>query len=64
MEETKKRKTYTSTEVKKRYNQKVYTVISASVPKELAAAFKEKCVRENISQAQVIKDAISKFLEE
>lgn len=64
MEEVKKRKTHTSTEVKKRYNQKVYTVISASVPKDLAAAFKEKCVRENISQAQVIKDAISKFLDE
>ena len=38
-----KRKTKTSTAVKTRYNEKVYDVISARVPKELAAAFKEKC---------------------
>ena len=38
-----KRKTRTSTEVKRRYNEKTYTLISASVPKETAAAFKAKC---------------------
>ena len=37
-----KRKTKTSTAVKTRYNEKVYDNISARVPKELAAAFKEK----------------------
>ena len=35
-----KRKTHTSTEVKRRYNEKTYTLISASVPKETAAALK------------------------
>lgn len=65
MEETpKKRKTTTSAEVKRRYNQKVYTQIIASVPKGMASAFKEKCVNQGISQAQVIKAAIEKFLEE
>lgn len=57
-----KRKTKTSTEVKRRYNAKTYTVISASVPKELAAAFKEKCAAEGVPQAQVIKQAIQAFL--
>ena len=59
-----KRKTKTSTEVKARYNKKVYTQIVASVPKEMAAAFKEKCAAEGISQAQIIKRAIEEVLAE
>ena len=35
-----KRKTKTSTAVKQRYIDKTYDIISARVPKELAAAFK------------------------
>ena len=57
-----KRKTKTSTAVKQRYIDKTYDVISARVPKELAAAFKEKCAAENMAQAQVIKKAIEDFL--
>ena len=57
-----KRKTHTSTEVKRRYNEKTYTLISASVPKETAAAFKVKCAAEGIPQAQIIKKAIEDFL--
>ena len=57
-----KRKTRTSTEVKRRYNEKSYTLISASVPKETAAAFKAKCAAEGIPQAQIIKKAIEDFL--
>ena len=52
-----RRKTHTSTEVKRRYNAKVYTQISASVPKEMAAAFKERCLERGVPQAQVIKAA-------
>ena len=37
--EKQKRKTHTSTDVKRRYNEKVYDRISLSVPKEMAAAF-------------------------
>ena len=59
-----KRKTHTSTEVKRRYNEKTYTVISASIPKETAAAFKDKCAAEGIPQAQIIKRAIEQFLTE
>ena len=56
-----KRKTKTSTAVKQRYIDKTYDIISARVPKELAAAFKAKCA-EGIPQAQIIKKAIEDFL--
>lgn len=59
-----KRKTTTSTAVKRRYNEKTYTQIVASVPKETAAAFKAKCAAEGIPQAQIIKQAIEKYLAE
>lgn len=36
-----KRKTVTSTEVKRRYNQKVYSQISFSAPKELVEEYAE-----------------------
>ncbi|MFR5887283.1 MAG: ribbon-helix-helix protein, CopG family [Oscillospiraceae bacterium] len=58
-----RRKTKTSTEVKSRYNQKTYDVISIRVPKELAAAFREKCDAEGAVQAQIIKKAIEEFLQ-
>jgi len=60
--EEKKRKTKTSTAVKKRYNSKVYDSIIVRIPKETAEAFKEKCKAENIPQAQIIKKAIDAFL--
>lgn len=63
-EKTEKRKTHTSSEVKRRYNQKAYTQIVANIPKDLAAAFKEKCRETGVSQAQVVKKAIEAFLEE
>ena len=59
-----KRKTHTSTAVKARYNAKVYDTVRAQLPKELVAAFKAKCTERGVSQAQVLKDAIQKFLEE
>lgn len=63
-EERQSRKTHTSTEVKRRYNEKTYTLISASIPKETAAAFKAKCVAEGIPQAQIIKKAVDDFLKQ
>lgn len=59
-----KRKTNTSTAVKQRYNEKVYDNIAVRVPKEMAAAFKAKCLEKGIPQAQVIKKAIEQFLSE
>lgn len=59
-----KRKTTTSSEVKRRYNKKVYTCISAQLSKELVSEFKEICKEKNISQASVLKSSIEKFIEE
>ena len=59
-----KRKTHTSTAVKRRYNEKTYTLITANIPKELAAAFKAKCAEKGVSQASVVKAAIERFLAE
>lgn len=60
--EEKKRKTKTSTEVKRRYNDKTYDVISIRVPKDTAEAFKKKCAAEGVPQAQIIKQAITEYL--
>lgn len=60
--ENKKRKTKTSTEVKSRYNKKVYDNIAVRIPKEIAEAFKKKCAAEGVPQAQIIKKAIENFL--
>ena len=59
-----KRKTHTSTAVKQRYNEKVYDNIAVRVPKEMAAAFKAKCLEKGIPQAQGVKKAIEQFLSE
>ena len=56
------RKTTTSWEVKKRYNDRVYGRIGVSLPKEIVDAFKAKCESSGISQASVIQDAIEKFI--
>lgn len=56
------RKTKTSTAVKQRYNDKVYSIVSVRVPKELAASFKTKCAETGTPQAQVIKQAITDFI--
>ena len=62
--EEKKRKSKTSTAVKKRYNDKVYTHMAFVAPKEMAAEFKEKCKRENVSQASIFKEAMERFLKD
>lgn len=56
-------RTKTSTEVKRRYNDKVYSAVRAELPKDTVAAFKEKCKKTGISQASVILEAIEDFLQ-
>ena len=56
-------KTKTSTEVKRRYNDRVYGKIQAELPKELVEEFKQKCKVEGVSQASVFKEAIEEFLD-
>lgn len=59
---TGKHKTHTSTEVKRRYNEKVYSRVSISAPKDLVAAFKKKCEENGESQASVLKKAMQDYL--
>lgn len=58
-----KKKTFTSTEVKRRYNEKVYSQISFSAPKDLVEEFRELCKEMGISQASVFKRFIGDFVE-
>ena len=53
----------TSTEVKRRYNDKTYSHINVAIPKETAQQFRETCDRKGVSQASVIKTAIEDFIE-
>lgn len=55
-------KTYTSTEVKRRYNEKTYKRIYVQFPIYLVDDFKYRCEKLQISQASVIRDAIEQFL--
>jgi hypothetical protein len=57
-------KTKTSTAVKRRYNEKVYTKIQAQLPKDLVAQFKSKCEEVGVSQASIFKEAMEKFIAE
>lgn len=58
-----KKKTFTSTEVKRRYNEKVYSQISFSAPKDLVEEFREICRNIGISQTSVFKKFIADFVE-
>lgn len=57
-----KRKTFTSTAVKNRYNDKNYIALTVRVPIEMAEAFREKSKATGIPQRQIFLEAIEKFL--
>lgn len=57
-------KTHTSTEVKRRYNEKVYKQLNTQVPIEMAEQFKEKCDAMGVPQRQVLMEMIEAFLAE
>ena len=57
-----KRKTTTSTEVKRRWNEAHYTRLTISVDKDTAAAYKAKCEAAGLSYSQKLKEAIDNFL--
>jgi len=48
-------------ESKQKWNSDNYTQIKVSVPKDLAAEFKEKCKASDVAMASVIKKAMSGF---
>lgn len=54
----------TSTEVKRRYNEKVYRQLSVQIPKELFEKFREHCEEIGEPQRQVLIHLIQEFLAE
>ena len=52
----------TSTDVKRRYNEKAYVRIHLQVPKDIGKKFKAKCKREKVSQRQILIEAVEQFL--
>lgn len=59
-----KRKTHTSSAVKRKYNSKVYARVSVELPKELVAEFKALCKENGESQASIVKKAIEQYIAE
>ncbi|MCD7796282.1 MAG: hypothetical protein LUG95_01265, partial [Clostridiales bacterium] len=59
-----KRKTTTSSAVKRKYNNKTYSPITAILPKDLVAEFKSLCVKNGVSQASIVKAAVEKYIAE
>ena len=57
-----KRKTRTSTAVKRRYNEKTYARIYADLPKELVTTFRQSIQEQGVSAASVIKKSIEQFI--
>lgn len=55
---------YTSTEVKRRYNDSVYKAVGFVVPIKLRDDFKQRCQDYEISMRQVIMDIIKEYLDE
>jgi len=58
------RKTHTSTEVKRRYNEKVYKKITMQLPNDIVDQFKAKCEAMDVPQRQVLLEMITAFIEE
>ena len=54
----------TSSQVKNRWNAEHYTRITDCVSKEDGEKFKEKCKREGLTQADILKEAVYKILED
>lgn len=54
----------TSWQVKARYNSKHYKRIGVDLPAELVDEFKEKCKKEGVSQAKIIKEFVEAYLGE
>lgn len=57
-------KTKTSTEVKNRWNKAHYKKIIIQLDSGLIDRFREKCKRDGIAQAAIIREAIKNYLGE
>lgn len=63
MRNLEKRKTHTSTAVKRRYNKKVYRTITIQLKKELVGEWEEAIKEDEISKAEFVRCAITQYLE-
>lgn len=59
-----KRKTVTSSSVKRRYNSQHYSEIRAFLPKDIVSAFKSKVSANGDSISSVVKKAVLNYLDE
>mgnify|MGYP002422612374 CR=1 FL=1 len=59
-----KRKTHTSTAVKRRYNNKVYLRAYADLPSDLLTAFKNIIAAKGITIAAVLRKVIEQYIED
>ena len=55
---------YTSSEVKQRYNERAYKGVTFQVPKDIGNAFADKCEECNVSYRSVFIGIIEEFLGE
>lgn len=53
---------YTSTEVKRRYNEKVYKQLNVQIPRDLYEQFKESCELEETPVRQVLIRLIEDYI--
>lgn len=61
--ESKKRRTTTSTAVKRRYNDKTYTQFRADLRNEVYAEIDDYCKSKGLSKAEFLKRAFEKIKE-
>lgn len=52
----------TSTKVKQKYLNKVYTQVAVRLPKDLVAQWEEKLKAENLGKAEFFRNAIQEYL--
>lgn len=55
---------YSRTATQRKYNNKVYATVKVELPKEIVRQFKEKCKKEGVSQASIVREAMENFIKE
>jgi NAD(P)H-flavin reductase len=63
MPEKPKRKTHTSSTVKRRYNDKTYSRVYADLPKKLVADFRQSVTEQGVSMSSILQRAVEQFVD-
>lgn len=48
----------------RKYNERNYSQVTVHAPKDLCAAFKAQCRKQGVSQAEILKEAMQKFVDQ